>query len=134
MASEPRSKIQVAAGLIWHEKQILIARRPKGDSLGGFWEFPGGKIESGEATEEALQRELREEFGMEVKVLKKIGSVEHKYSHASIELHGFLCEMKNYPILLEAHDELAWVSLEDLKKVKLAPADVPFIVKLQQAL
>lgn len=134
MASEETSKIQVAAGLIWHENQILVARRPKGDSLGGFWEFPGGKIEANETAEEALKRELREEFGMEVKILKSIGSVEHKYSHAFVELHGFLCEMINYPVLLEAHDELAWVSIEELKKIKLAPADVPFIAKLQQAL
>src|SRR5216117_3701039 len=72
-----RSAIEVAAGVVFRDGRVLITQRRPDDHLGGLWEFPGGKRESGETFEECLQRELREELGIEVEVGEWLGSVTH---------------------------------------------------------
>lgn len=79
----------VALGLVWNRGRLLIARRPEDGLLGGLWEFPGGKVESGEAPEEAVRRELREELGLEVTVGGFVARVDHAYSHQRVTLHAY---------------------------------------------
>lgn len=79
----------IAVAVVWHKGRVLIARRPEDGLLGGLWEFPGGKIEPGETPEEAADREVREEMGIEVVVGDPIASVDHAYSHFRITLHAF---------------------------------------------
>ncbi len=122
------SIITVICGIITNaEGKIFIARRKKEKSLGGKWEFPGGKIEKDETREECLQRELNEEFNMQVKVGEKLGENEHHYENFSIRLIAYNCEFISATYELIDHDAFEWVSKESLKNYELAEADIPLI-------
>ena len=69
--------IEVAAGLVFDQGRLLITQRNESDHLGGLWEFPGGKVESGETFEECLCRELREELGIDIEVGVLVESISH---------------------------------------------------------
>ena len=71
--------IDVAAGLVWREGRLLIAKRHDNAHLGGLWEFPGGKREPNETFEQCLARELREELGIEVAIGELVESLTHEY-------------------------------------------------------
>ncbi len=81
----------IAAGLVWRDGEVLIARRKADGLLGGLWEFPGGKRKEGESLEEALRREVREETGLAVRAAEPFVSIDHAYSHFKITLHLFHC-------------------------------------------
>ncbi len=123
--------IPVVCALIQDDaERFLIAKRPEGKSLAGFWEFPGGKLESGESPAEALCRELREELLIEITVFKVLEAVEHRYEKFSIRL--IPCQamiLSGVPTPIE-HPEIAWVRIEDMDLNSLAPADVPILSQL----
>jgi len=119
--------IKVVCGIIWKENKIFIARRKPEKSLGGYWEFPGGKIEKGEDPETALARELKEELGMEIMVGKYLGENIHNYDTFTIELISHKCEFVSASYQLTDHDAYIFVSPEELLNYKLAPADIYFI-------
>jgi 8-oxo-dGTP diphosphatase len=123
--------ILVVAGIIFNGTDVLIAKRAQNKSQAGLWEFPGGKIEFGESSEECLIRELREELGIEVVVNHFIMENVHHYDKVSIKLQAFHCQYLSGEIELNAHDEVRWVQRHQLKDFIFAPADVPFITYLQ---
>ena len=128
-----KNHFQVTAGLIWCNGRILIARRPKGTHLEGYWEFPGGKQEQGETLRECLQREIEEELGMRVKVEKRVSSVEHEYDDRIISLHFFVCtHTEGDPVPREGQN-LRWVQPEDLERYTFPPADEKFLKILQNS-
>src|SRR3954468_4948554 len=86
--------VDVAAGLVFREGKLLIARRFDNVHLGGLWEFPGGKREAGETFEQCLARELREELGIEIEVGEVLESLTHDYSEKSVHLKFFQCRWK----------------------------------------
>lgn len=107
----------------------MLAQRPEGKHLELKWEFPGGKVEPGEAPEAALVRELREELGCEVQVLGLLARSEHAYERITVEMIPFVCEVvlgSPAPQPLE-HQALAWVVPSDLWVYDLAPADYPVV-------
>jgi A/G-specific adenine glycosylase len=81
----------IAAGLLWRNGRVLIARRPSEGLLGGLWEFPGGKRRPGESLEEACRREVREETGLDAECVSTFLAIEHAYTHFRITLHLFHC-------------------------------------------
>jgi len=81
----------IAAGLVWREGRLLIARRPADGLLGGLWEFPGGKRRPGEALEETCVREVREETGLRVTLAAPFMSIDHAYTHFRITMHLYHC-------------------------------------------
>lgn len=115
----------VTAGILRHEERILIARRAPDDRLSGKWEFPGGKVEPGESPEACLERELEEEFGIRVAVGDYFMGSTYCYDHGTIDLRAYFVSWQPQPLLPTVHDEIKWVSPEDLLAHDLLPADVP---------
>jgi A/G-specific adenine glycosylase len=102
---------------------VLIGRRPEGKLLGGLWEFPGGKREGRESLEACLRRELKEELGVEVSIVGKLGVYEHSYSHFRVRVHAFECHLiKGKPRALE-HTEIRWVRAKDLGRFPMGKVD-----------
>ena len=102
---------------------LLIAQRRAKDHLGGLWEFPGGKREAGETFEACLQRELREELGIEVSVGEMVESITHDYPGKSVHLRFFRCDwLAREPQALACQD-FAWVSPEQLGDYAFPSAD-----------
>jgi len=119
-----RPHYDVTAGIIRGEDgRILLAQRPASGLLGGLWEFPGGKQESGESLEECLKRELREELRIEVRVDERLASVNHAYSHFAITLHGFACtHLSGEPQAIGCAD-WRWIRPAELENFALPRAD-----------
>lgn len=129
-----RMMIEVAAAIIENEQgQILIARRNKGKSQAGMWEFPGGKIELGESPEVCLIRELQEEMGIEIAPYTLLGVNKHDYGTVQIKLIAYLAKYSSGEIRLTDHDEYRWADHQELREYEWAPADVPFVVRIASA-
>ncbi len=127
----PRKMIGVA--VIWNDQgQILIDRRRQSGLLGGLWEFPGGKLEPGETVEGCIQREIREELGIEIQVGDRLITVEHTYSHFHVTLNVHHCQhISGEPQPIEC-DEVRWVTLTELEQYPFPKANVQIIEALKQ--
>ena len=123
---------QVTAAVIEKDGKILIARRKQKDPLGGKWEFPGGKLESGETPEACLNRELREELGIETRVEEFLCSSRFVYRHIAIELLTYRTSYVSGEITLNEHDRVEWVLPEELKDYYFSEADKPVVRKLTE--
>jgi len=116
---------KVTAAVIERDGRILIGRRRADDRFGGFWEFPGGKLEPGEAPTDGLRRELREELGVDATVGRFLGSYPYRSSLLSIELLAFRVAIgESEPLPLE-HDEILWALPEDLAAFAFTEPDKP---------
>jgi A/G-specific adenine glycosylase len=105
----------IAVALVWRDDgRLLIQRRPPEGLLGGLWEFPGGKVEPGEHAEQAAVRETREETGLEIRVRRPAGRVDHAYSHFRITLHAFHADVLGGELLIDGTEPRAWVEPRDL--------------------
>jgi mutator protein MutT len=126
--------LTIVAAIIRRDDQILITKRPDNVHLAGLWEFPGGKVESGESLPAALEREIREELGVEITVDREYFSVEHEYPEKSVHLHFFDCTiLRGEPQPLEVAD-LRWVKAAELDDFEFPPADVELIRRLRSGL
>ncbi len=128
-----RPTVLVAAvALIDAKGRILLAKRPAGKSMAGLWEFPGGKVEEGEAPEAALIRELKEELGIDVEpeALKGLTIVSHVYQDFHLLMSLYLCrEWRGAPQGREGQ-ECLWVAPEEMRALPMPPADLPLIDEL----
>lgn len=120
--------IRVLAAVIQRGSRYLVCRRPAHKRHGGLWEFPGGKVEPGETLEEAARREVEEELGVSVtQVSDPVYAARDPGSAFLIEFTPI--RVSGLPQALE-HDEIRWVTIEDLGSLELAPADARFAVTL----
>lgn len=120
--------LEVVAGLILDGSgRLLACRRAPDRHLGGKWEFPGGKIESGESPEAALVRELHEELGVTVEPGEPLTPVIHDYGRGPIRLIPFLCEIREGRPTAFDHSELRWCEASELPALDWAAADVPIL-------
>jgi 8-oxo-dGTP diphosphatase len=123
--------IDVTAAIMVRDNHVFAARRIPGAHMAGFWEFPGGKIEAGETPEACLSRELHEEFGITTIVGDFFGESLFDYGTKIIRLMAYRVEHVAGDFKLLAHDELRWLSLDELDQVKWAPADVTLVDQLK---
>lgn len=126
--------VNVAAGIILKGNLILAARRKVGLHLGGFWEFPGGKVELGESPENCLVRELREEFSIETAIVNYVGENLHSYDDKTIRLIAYQVKHICGEFLLTDHDDIKWLKIDELNDLKWAPADIPLIEQFKSNL
>lgn len=118
--------LKVVAALIENNNKFLIAKRLTGDSnLIGYWEFPGGKVEKDEDEFHAIEREIYEEFGLEVIAKEFLINNVYEYPTKIIDLSLYKCEYKNGEFLLHDNSEYKWINKEDILTFNLAPADIP---------
>ncbi len=125
--------IDVVAAIMRNEEgKIFIARRRFGSMHGGKWEFPGGKVEAGESYQEALARELFEEFGIKTEVLDHFLTSTHQYGHVNIQLHSYFVKNLSSIIEMNEHEDLAWVTTEDFGAYDFVEADMQIVSALQK--
>lgn len=111
---------------------FLATQRPPGKSLGGLWEFPGGKVEQDESPESALRREIQEELHLAVDSLQPLTPVIHHYEFATIRLIPFLALCETRPTFkLVEHSAACWVDANTANSLQWAPADLPILNELQ---
>ena len=132
MASKDAKLIEVAAGVLTDARnRVLLMQRLPGKHLAGLWEFPGGKLEPGEAIEHALTRELHEELGIEARAFAPVISLPWRYPEKSVRLHALrVTDWRGEPHAREGHP-LRWVRLEELDPTRMPAADRPIVTALR---
>lgn len=111
------------------EPIIFATQRGYGDFKVG-WEFPGGKIEEGETSEQALKREIMEELDTEISVGELIDTIEYDYPQFHLSMDCFWCEIVSGNLVLKEHEAARWLTKKQLNDVKWLPADVTLIEKI----
>ena len=119
--------IQVVAAIVKRDEKYLVARRKPGKHLAGYFEFPGGKIEENESPEISLERELKEELGVSSCVGRFLGESLYDYGQITIHLLAYSVVIDGTIEKSADHDLIKWVSLDQLSKLRLAPADIPLL-------
>ncbi len=130
MSADQRTVVQVVAGVMCRDGRYLVAKRKNDVHLGGFWEFPGGKLEAGESLEACLRRELREELGIEIAAPELLHITRHHYEERSVELHFFRCSIAAGEARPLDCAGIRWVLPEELSDLQFPPADQSFIKTL----
>jgi 8-oxo-dGTP diphosphatase len=126
---KPRLRV-MAAAMFDADRRVLIAQRPAGKHMAGWWEFPGGKVADGESDADALVRELREELGIEARAHRHVTTMSHEYPDRIVALVLWHASSSDTPRGLDGQ-QLRWVDCQSLGDVGLLPADLPLIPALQ---
>jgi len=126
--------LTVTAAIIEKDSRILAVRKRPGLHLGGYWEFPGGKLESNETPEECLQRELFEELGIQCEIGVFLAESIHDYGNRVIRLLGFHVRHTSGEFHLTDHDAIRWLTVDELFTLQWAPADIPLVEALASKL
>ncbi|MCR8724430.1 (deoxy)nucleoside triphosphate pyrophosphohydrolase [Frigidibacter sp. ROC022] len=118
-----------AVALIDPDGRVLLARRPPGKSMAGLWEFPGGKVETGESPEAALIRELHEELGIETwsSCLAPLTFASHAYDSFHLLMPLFACRRWQGQVTARENQTFAWVRPAEMRSYPMPPADLPLI-------
>ena len=136
-------QIEVVAAVIFDERGRLFATQRGYGEWKDWWEFPGGKIESGETPQEALEREIREELNAAITVGELLRTIQYDYPSFHLTMHCFRCHLKKAETgstnrgadftLLE-HEAARWLAPTELETVRWLPADIEFINELKQTI
>ncbi|MBP5452673.1 MAG: (deoxy)nucleoside triphosphate pyrophosphohydrolase [Treponema sp.] len=131
-------KISVVAAIIFRTssdgiRSVFATQRGYGDWK-GWWEFPGGKIESGETPQAALEREIQEELATQISVGDFIDTIEYDYPEFHLSMQCFACNVVSGKLELLEHENAAWLTSENLRSVKWLPADLIILEKVETLL
>lgn len=126
-------KIEVVAAIIVKGNEVFATQRGYGD-FKGWWEFPGGKIETGECPQDALKREIMEELQAEISVGYLLETVEWDYPAFHLTMHCFICSLESESLCLNEHADSAWLTKDTLGSVKWLPADLILLDKISAIL
>lgn len=134
--ADPPLVLVAAAALVDGDGRVLIARRPEGRSMAGLWEFPGGKVEPGEAPEAALIRELGEELGIDAAAncLAPLTFASHRYPDFHLLMPLYVCRVWTGAVAAREGQALAWVRPVRLGDYRMPPADRPLAAMLRDFL
>ena len=128
-----RKTIKVVAAIIRKENSVFATQRGYGEYK-DWWEFPGGKIESGETPEAALKREIKEELDSDIVVGQYLTTVEHDYPEFHLSMDCYWCRLESgKPTLLE-HEAAIWLPVDNLRQVNWLPADVLVVEAIEKSL
>ena len=122
----------VTAALIRDEDKILIAQRGRSKRFGWKWEFPGGKVRVDETPEDCLQREIKEEINLEILIEEHFCTVHHQYDDFHIELIAFWCSIVGGKLQLTEHEQVRWVTVQEMKQYSFVEADLHLIAALEE--
>ncbi|WP_122646049.1 (deoxy)nucleoside triphosphate pyrophosphohydrolase [Enterococcus mediterraneensis] len=126
-----KKDIFVVGAILVQDGEILCCQRGPGRALANLWEFPGGKIETGEKPVEALQRELSEELKIQVDIIEpEFVTTAYEYDFGIVHLTTFICHLKKGKPELTEHIQLKWLKPTQLSELEWAPADLPTVDKL----
>ena len=126
-----KKQIKVVAGLICKDDHVFATQRGYGNYK-DWWEFPGGKVESGEMPEEALVREIREELAAGITVEQYLTTVEYDYPAFHLSMDCFFCSLAEGHLTLLEHEAAKWLPLDNLRQVKWLPADVLVVEAIER--
>lgn len=125
--------IEVVAAIIIKNGKVFATQRGYGE-FKDWWEFPGGKIESGEGSKETLVREIREELDAEIEVGELLETIEWDYPNFHLTMHCFICSLMSESMHINEHDAAAWLTRGTLRSVKWLPADEGLISLIEELL
>jgi mutator protein MutT len=120
-------RIDAAIALVTKANKLLVCQRKDDDTLGGYWEFPGGKCEEGETLEQCLVRELREELAIVARPIARLSTIEHDYSHALLRLHPFICRHESGDVQHLECQASRWIDPPQLRDYRFPPANETLI-------
>ena len=123
--------IHVVAAIIEQDKRVLATQRGYGEFKGG-WEFPGGKVESGETEEQALIREIHEELNARIAVNQHLCTVNYDYETFHLHMECYLCTLTENHINLLEHTQARWLDKATIDSVNWLPADITIIEALKK--
>jgi 8-oxo-dGTP diphosphatase len=126
-----RKTINVVAALIRDGKRVFATARGYGNYK-GWWEFPGGKVETGESPEDALVREIREELDSEISVNEYISTIEHDYPEFHLSMRCYWCSLISGDLVLKEAEDAKWLDVETIDSVKWLPADITLIDEIKK--
>jgi len=126
-------QIEVVAAIIRKGDMIFATQRGYGDYKDG-WEFPGGKMETGETPEEALRREIWEELESRITVESLLQTVEWDYPQFHLTMHCYWCRIESGNLTLKEHEAARWLAKDELESVAWLPADLTLLPAIQTAL
>ena len=121
--------IEVVAAIIRKGDKVFATQRGYGEWK-DWWEFPGGKMESGESAEEALRREIREELSADINVEELLCTVSYDYPKFHLTMHCFYCSLASEALHLNEHESARWLSQASLRSVRWLPADIEVLEKI----
>ena len=127
----PTESTRIAVAVVVDRRRLLVGRRPLGESLSGYAEFPGGKVEEGESFQDAAKRECMEETGLLISVGDELDVAWQRYEHADVEIHFFYCTVIGRTIQRQPFE---WVPVERLSAYRFPPANAEVLRKIAKRL
>ena len=127
-----KRELFVVAGAIIKDGKVFSAQRGNSGKTAFKWEFPGGKINSGETPEEALARELKEELSIDVKVHELIYKVVDEYDDVILHIDTYRCSLISGTPTLSEHINMTWSDKKELDNLEFSPADNPVLAKIKK--
>ena len=126
-----QKRIQVVAAVIRRDNQVFATQRGYGNYK-DWWEFPGGKVESGETSADALIREIAEELNTEIGIDGFLATVEYDYPEFHLSMDCFWCHIKEGTLTLLEHEAARWLPIDNLRQVDWLPADILVVEEIEK--
>ena len=126
-------KIQVVSAILLKDSNVFCVQRTtnKKEYISLKWEFPGGKVEHGEDSIQALKREIHEELHIEIQNIEFLMTVEHTYPDFHLVMHAYTCKISSGEPVLTEHADMKWLPVDELEQLDWSAADIPIVKHLQ---